>query len=316
MRVSSVVVLGAVLVLGCGGDGGGGGQPDMATDGSAPDARVAGDANEPSIDAFAPRDATPDANRVTSDATAPDEDAALDMSSARTDAMAADAGPATDPVTECPVPSMVDQYPGLFPPNPYGAWETASACIHAGHDAIVVLGCPSEADGSPSRCQTTRADFAVALSSAGLGNRFIVTGAAVANEHVEAESLRSLLIARGVADSDIVLEPLAEHTDENLYYSSRIMQDRGWQSAVVVSDDAGHLVFTGLCDANCCVQLGRMTVLDFEVPGRAPIRAGHYVLDPFGPRVEPAECEHIGSPTKALCLNRAMRRACADDFRL
>lgn len=313
MRGSILLALGSALALGCGGDGDDASARDAASEGSVPDA---GDAAPASMDATPASDATLEADRETPDAMERDDAAELDMSGDGAEGGGEDAGPDGDPVVGCPVPSMVDQYPGLFPPNPYGAWETASACIHAEHDAIVVLGCPSEADGSPSRCQTTRADFAVALSSAGLGNRFIVTGAAVANEHVEAESLRSLLIARGVADSDIVLEPLAEHTDENLYYSSRIMQDRGWQSAIVVSDDAGHLVFTGLCDANCCVQLGRMTVLDFEVPGRAPIRAGHYVLDPFGPRVEPAECEHIGSPTKALCLNRAMRRACADDFRL
>src|SRR5437762_1504068 len=84
-----------------------------------------------------------------------------------------------------------------------------------------------------------------------------------------------------------------------------MMQARGWQSALVVSDDPGHLVFTALCDSNCCVDLGRLTVV--ELPDET--RVGHYVLYPAAGRVAPAECTQISQAGKFMCTNMASRLA-------
>src|SRR5512142_2565719 len=58
----------------------------------------------------------------------------------------------------CPTASMIDLYPGAYGNQPYDPKAPADACIAVSHDVIIVLGCPNNADGTPSPCQTTRAD--------------------------------------------------------------------------------------------------------------------------------------------------------------
>src|SRR5262245_19829907 len=53
----------------------------------------------------------------------------------------------------CPVTTLDVLYPGALPPNPYGPAPAATTCIAQEHDVIVVLGCPSNADGTASTCQ-------------------------------------------------------------------------------------------------------------------------------------------------------------------
>lgn len=228
---------------------------------------------------------------------------------------AGDGAQPPDPAT-CTVPLMPALYPGGGPPNPYGPLPAADACVALRHDVIIVLGCPNNADGTPSACQQKRADLGMALLAAGLGDRFITSGSAVANPYVEAETLRDLLIARGVPAEHILTEPKARHTDENLYYSTDLMQAQGWRSALVVSDDPGHLILTAVCDSNCCVARGRLTVLTLPVllPGHmapAPHAVGHYALFPHAQSVSAAECTFIESPLKFMCVNLKTRLACA-----
>jgi hypothetical protein len=227
------------------------------------------------------------------------------------------AGGGVGPAELCPVPLMTDLFTGPFPPNPYDPSlpVPADACLSLKHDAIIVLGCPNNADGTPSTCQTKRADIAVSLRNAGCASQLIPTGAAVKNMYVEAETLKQLLIDRGVPESDIHPEPLAKHTDENIYYSTKIMEANGWDSALVVSDDPGHLIMTALCDSNCCVDLGRLTVVSMPVPGGSAV-AGHYARYPWGAAVSKAECDLIEQPFKAMCINLATRLACKDNFKL
>jgi hypothetical protein len=133
----------------------------------------------------------------------------------------------------------------------------------------------------------------------------------VQNEFNEAEALHDLLVERGVASADILLEPLAEHTDENIYYSSRIMEEHGWRSALVVSESAGQLLYNALCDSNCCVQLGRLTIVEL-----AGVVVGYYVLYPDAAEVTDAECNHIEDARMGVCLLLGTRKACKDHFDL
>jgi hypothetical protein len=213
----------------------------------------------------------------------------------------------------CAVPSMIDLFPGTLPPNPYGDLFDADACVSQPHDVIIVLGCPNEDDGSPAACQTERVDIAMSLYQAGLASAFITTGAAVQNQWIEAETLRDLLVAEGVSPASISMDPLAQHTDENLYYATKIMEAEGWESALVVSDDPGHLVMTAVCDSNCCVDLGRLTIVELASPA---VTVGHYARFPWGQEIAQAECDHIESPLKFMCINLATRLACKDNFQL
>jgi hypothetical protein len=214
---------------------------------------------------------------------------------------------------------MTEQYGGDETPATFTPGIAAPACVMAKHDAIIVLGCPNDADGKPSACQTARADLTMKVVTAGLGDEIITTGGAVQNAWIEAETLRDLLVARGIAPERISVEPKAEHTDENLYFSSRIMEARGFANAIVVTEDPRHLVMTAICDSNCCVKLGRLTVFDFAIERDgnttgAATKLGHYELHPRAPAVTNEECETI--KPKLMCLPLGGRRACADRFTL
>jgi hypothetical protein len=220
-----------------------------------------------------------------------------------------------NPVALCPVEPMDQLYSGPLPPNPFGALPAAGPCIAAPHDVIILLGCPNNADGTPATCQTTRADDAVKFMQAGYGDQFITSGAAVHNQYVEADTLKQLLIDRGVPATSIVAETRAQHTDENIYYSTRIMESRGWTNAIVISDTPGQLIYEATCDSNCCVDLGRLTVLDFDVGG-STVAEAHYVRYPWAAPMGTAECAQIEMPLKAMCVNLPMRQSCAANFQL
>ena len=120
-----------------------------------------------------------------------------------------------------------------FPPPP-------APVPGAGYDAIVVLGFPARADGSPSAILAERVDAAVRWWRAGAAPRLLLTGGAVYNRHVEAEAMAARARAQGVPASALVLEPLARDTRENAHYTAARMRAAGWRTALVVSSPS-HL---------------------------------------------------------------------------
>lgn len=102
-------------------------------------------------------------------------------------------------------------------------------------DTIVVLGNPADADGNPSPTQLARVTEAVHEYERGVAPRMIVTGGAVANDHVEAQVMARTAEAQGVPASAVVTEPDARDTIQNACFATRIMQAHGWTSAEVVS---------------------------------------------------------------------------------
>src|SRR5947209_11080186 len=67
----------------------------------------------------------------------------------------------------CEVPPMDQLYAGAWPPNPWAPALLAAPCMTQPHDAIIVLGCPSEADGGASDCQVKRVEIASGLIAHG-----------------------------------------------------------------------------------------------------------------------------------------------------
>jgi len=303
----------ALLALALGGGALVGAAPACVNPSSAPGFKpVQEDRSDGSVDS-GPNgtiDSGPNDAATAVDGSAPDANLPLDPD-AQADAATVEIAPAAF----CDVDGMDVLYPGFLPPNPYGDWAAADVCLAGAHDVIIVLGCPNEENGDPALCQQKRVDLAIDFWTAGYASRFITTGAAVHTPYVEADTLRDLLVQSGVPASAIWTDPLAEHTDENLYYSSVIMQDENWASAIVISDDPGHLLMTAVCDSNCCVELGRLTVAEFPVLGKS-LKAGHYALYPWAALTTQAECDLIEMPTKFMCINLSERRACKDDFQL
>jgi uncharacterized SAM-binding protein YcdF (DUF218 family) len=112
-------------------------------------------------------------------------------------------------------------------------------------DAIIVLGYPANADGSPSPIQRARVLEGVREYRAGVAPRLIMTGGAAHNTQVEAAVMARFAEKQGVPESAVIVEPQAHDTIQNAFYSVRIMQAHGWQSAEVVSSPS-HLARASL----------------------------------------------------------------------
>lgn len=112
-------------------------------------------------------------------------------------------------------------------------------------DAIIVLGNPADDDGNPTPTMLSRVTEAVREYERGAAPRLILTGAAVANEHVEAQIMERTAEAQGVPTSSVVVEPNARDTIQNACYAVRIMKAHGWNSAEVISSSS-HLPRSGL----------------------------------------------------------------------
>lgn len=102
----------------------------------------------------------------------------------------------------------------------------------------VVPGCPVEEDGSLSTCLSRRIVWGSMLYEQGEVEGFITSGSAVYTPYVEAEALAAGLVALGVPEDRIWLDPHALHTDENMYNAMTMAQDQGWE--LVVASDGIH----------------------------------------------------------------------------
>jgi uncharacterized SAM-binding protein YcdF (DUF218 family) len=112
-------------------------------------------------------------------------------------------------------------------------------------DAIIVLGTPANADGTPSPEQRERTLEGVREFKAGVAPHLILTGGPAHNKFVEAHVMAELAVAQGVPPSAVIEEDQAQNTVQNIFYSSRIMAAHQWTSAEVVSSPS-HLPRTAL----------------------------------------------------------------------
>ncbi len=111
-------------------------------------------------------------------------------------------------------------------------------------DTIIVLGSPADPDGKPSFEQRERVLKGVREFKAGRASHIIMTGGAAHNRWVEGEVMAKLAEANGIPAEAIVVEDQAQTTIENIFFSNRIMQQKGWTSAEVVSSPS-HLPRAG-----------------------------------------------------------------------
>jgi len=89
--------------------------------------------------------------------------------------------------------------------------------------------------GQPKAELKRRVDKAVELYNKGLAPYIIFTGADT-GAGCEAEVMRELAIREGVPAEKIILETKATDTITNAKYSVEIMRERGWTSAILVSN--------------------------------------------------------------------------------
>ena len=121
-----------------------------------------------------------------------------------------------------------------------GTWtlwrdEPAGNTAQRHFDVILVLGSPCRHDGSPSPEQRARVLEGVREWRRGVAPKLILSGAAAHNRWVEAWSMARIAREQGVPAGDILEEPQAYNSIQNVYYTVAIMQAHGWRSAEVVS---------------------------------------------------------------------------------
>ncbi len=102
-------------------------------------------------------------------------------------------------------------------------------------DTIIVLGYPTNADGTPSPVERARVLEGVREYRRGVAPTMIMTGGAAHNHYVEADAMAGFAAAQGVPATALLREEQAHDTIQNAYYSVRLMRERGWKSAEVVS---------------------------------------------------------------------------------
>jgi uncharacterized SAM-binding protein YcdF (DUF218 family) len=114
--------------------------------------------------------------------------------------------------------------------NVYGLWDQAAAA-----DTIISLGARVLSDGSPGPDLTSRTIHSAALFRAGLAPYLVCTGGFPGDRSSAAAVSRNLAIQLGVPDERILLAEDSMSTQEDAEQVARIMRERQWTSAIVVS---------------------------------------------------------------------------------
>lgn len=103
-------------------------------------------------------------------------------------------------------------------------------------DCIIVLGC-SVYGTTPSPFMIWRTEEALRLYKKGYGNYIIVSGGKGPGEDIsEAEAMKRYLLSKGVKPSKIIIEDKSGSTMANLINSKEIMNEKGFNTAVIVSN--------------------------------------------------------------------------------
>lgn len=120
-----------------------------------------------------------------------------------------------------------------------------SNCKLSHFDTIIVLGCPALLNGGVSAEERARVDEGVREFKAGRAAHMIFSGGMSENHFVEGQVMASLAEAEGVPPASIIVEGQSTNTIQNIYFSNRILQQKGWTSAEIVSSPS-HLPRAGL----------------------------------------------------------------------
>jgi predicted nucleic acid-binding protein len=103
-------------------------------------------------------------------------------------------------------------------------------------DVIVVLGAAVRAGGRPSPALRRRVLHAIRLFQKGFSEKLLFTGGIGRYPPSEAQVMRRMAEENGIPDDRIVLEETAGSTLDSAFACTRIIREKGWSTAFVVSD--------------------------------------------------------------------------------
>ena len=117
-------------------------------------------------------------------------------------------------------------------------WRASVPREARGADCVIVLGARVWPDGRMSRVLQTRVDAALEAWRAGKTQNIIVYGAQGRDEpRTEASAMAEYLLAQGVPQENIFLDDASYDTRENIRNAKLIMDDNGWQTAMIATSD-------------------------------------------------------------------------------
>ncbi|MGY1732964.1 YdcF family protein [Geodermatophilus sp. SYSU D01045] len=115
-------------------------------------------------------------------------------------------------------------------------WWTARQDARPASDAIVVLG-SAQYNGVPSSIFEARLEHALSLWEDGVAPVVVtVGGKAAGDQFTEAEAGRDYLLGQGIPEESLLAVPEGVDTLESMRAVGTAFGERGWTSAVVVTD--------------------------------------------------------------------------------
>ncbi|MDP9431245.1 MAG: YdcF family protein [Actinomycetota bacterium] len=173
-------------------------------------------------------------------------------------------------------------------------WWVARQDDRPRSDAILVMGA-SQFDGRPSEIFEARLKHAKALFDAGVAPRIVTLGGGQPGDRTtEAASGEQYLEEQGVPSRNLLAIREGRDTLQSAQAASRVFQQRGWNSAVVVSDPWHSL-------------RARRMLRDVGIAAEAsPTRSGPAV------RTRGTQLRYIARETAAYLYYRAFRRSVGD----
>ena len=103
-------------------------------------------------------------------------------------------------------------------------------------DVIVVLGAAVRPGGTPSPALRRRVFHAIRLFQQGFSGNLLFTGGIGRYPPSEAEVMRRLALEHDIPEDRLILEETAVSTLDSAFACARIIRERGWSTAFVVSD--------------------------------------------------------------------------------
>jgi vancomycin permeability regulator SanA len=183
-----------------------------------------------------------------------------------------------------------------------GFWLSGSDRVEGNLSDCVVLvpGYPAKADGTPHAIQRFRVDAAIVVYRQFHCRRMIVSGGAVANRYVEAETMADLASKSGVPVESLIVESNARSTWENVGCARQFFKDSN--HVLIVSDPLqAHRAKRYACrqDPQQCSTISAVGVtppfseLWWSVPlaaNEARIKIQDYFAEKLGRLENPALC--------------------------
>lgn len=109
------------------------------------------------------------------------------------------------------------------------------ASKHAPYDAIIVTGTPFNGK-EWNDVMKMRIYWSVILYKRGITKNIIYSGSAVYTPYVEAKIMKLYAIKLGIPENHIFIDTLAEHSTENLWYSSILANKLGFKNIALATD--------------------------------------------------------------------------------